>query len=82
MRKTFADTSYWIALLWIEDQWRETALKATHKTGDSEIVTTETVLIEVLNYFSEFREDVKEKVAEAIEEILKNQEILVLLHNH
>ncbi len=61
MKQTFADTSYWVAFLWLEDQWREAALEAIEKIGDAEIVTTESVLIEVLNYFSEFRSDIKEK---------------------
>ncbi len=82
MRKIFADTSYWVALIWLEDQWRTAALKATEEIGNSEIVTTETVLIEVLNYFSEFRADVKKQVAAAVESFLESQEILVLQHTH
>ena len=82
MRKVFADTSYWVAILWLEDQWREAAIDASQKIGDAEIVSTETVLIEVLNYFSEFRSDVKEKIAIAVEKILQDEDILILLHNH
>ncbi len=82
MKQTFADTSYWVAVFWLDDQWREAALKATEKTGNVEIVTTETVLIEVLNYFSEFKAEIKEKVADAVKSLLNNDEILVLLHNH
>lgn len=82
MRKIFADTSYWVALLWLEDQWRETALKASRETRDAEIVTTESVLMELLNYFSEFKPDVKKNIAIAVEEILKDEDTLVLLHNH
>ena len=82
MKRTFADTSYWVAYLWLEDQWRESALEASEKIADAEIVTTESVLMEVLNYFSEFRADIKEKIAVAIEEILKDDETLVLQHRH
>ena len=82
MKQIFADTSYWVAVFWFEDQWREAALKATDKIGKAEIVTTETVLIEVLNYFSEFRAEIKEKAADAVKTLLNNDEILVLHHRH
>lgn len=82
MKQIFADTSYWVAVFWFEDQWREAALKATDRIGNAEIVTTETILIEVLNYFSEFKSEIMEKVASAIETLLRNDEILVLQHRH
>ncbi len=82
MKQVFADTSYWLAYLWHEDQWREAALEASFKIGLGEIVTTESVLIEVLNYFSEFRADIKNKIAVAVEEILQDDETLVLHHRH
>jgi len=82
MKQTFADTGYWVAYLWLEDQWREAALEASENIGDAEIVTTESVLIEVLNYFSEFRSAVKKQIAIAVEEILKDDETLVLRHRH
>ena len=61
MKRTFADTSYWIAALDPTDQWRETVRKAAEKIGNTEIVTSETVLIEVLNYFSEHRAEIKKE---------------------
>ena len=82
MKQTFADTSYWVAIFWFDDQWRGDALKATEKIGNAEIVTTETILIEVLNYFSEFKSEVKESVSDAVKTLLNNDEILVLQHRH
>ena len=82
MNRVFADTSYWVAISWIDDQWRESAIEASEKIGNAEIVTTEAILIEVLNYFSEFRSDVKQKITLAVERILQNENIFVLLHNH
>ena len=82
MKKIFADTSYWIAILRDNDQWHEIAILVIDKLGEIEIVTTESVLIEVLNYFSEYKSDVKEYVANYVEEILNDEETLVLLHNH
>jgi predicted nucleic acid-binding protein len=82
MKQVFADTSYWVAYLWLEDQWREAALEASEKIVGIEIVTTESILIEVLNYFSEFRTDIKNKIAVAVEEIMQDDETLVLHHRH
>lgn len=82
MKQVFADTSYWIAILWLEDQWRDLAIQASENHRNSEIFTTEIILIEVLNYFSEFRADIKERVTNAIEQIFKDEDTTVLLHNH
>ncbi len=82
MNRVFADTSYWVAISWIDDQWREAAFAASEKIGNAEIFTTEAVLIELLNYFSEFRADVKQKVALAVERILQDENVFVLLNNH
>ena len=82
MKRVFADTSYWIAILWFEDQWRAAALRASENHRNSEIFTTELILIEVLNYFSEFRADIKDRVINAVEQIFKDEDTTVLLHNH
>ena len=82
MKQTFADTSYWVATLDDKDQWFEQAMNAASEIGESEIVTTESVLIEVLNHFSDYRADIKDYVANYVEEILKDEETLVILHSH
>lgn len=49
MRRVFADSLYFIALLVKDDQWTEAALQAGIALGNAvEIVTTYEVLIEVL----------------------------------
>ena len=85
MKRVFADTSYWIAYLRKEDQWANASNRAINKLaqkGIFEVVTTETVLIEVLNYFSEFRSEIKKFTAETVESFLNDEEMLVLHHNH
>lgn len=52
------------------------------KIGNSEIVTTESVLIEVLNYFSEYRPEIKKFVAASVEALLADENVLVLQHHH
>ena len=82
MKQIFADTSYWVATLDDKDQWFEQAMDAASVIGESEIVVTESVLIEVLNYFSDYRTDIKDFVANYVEAILEDKQTLVLLHNH
>ncbi len=53
MSKVFADTHYWIAVLNPKDQWHFQAVEMRKLLDDVQLVTTETVLIEVMNYFCE-----------------------------
>lgn len=49
-RTVFADTNYWIALLVPGDQWRKQAVTAIPELGSCRIVTTQEVLLELLNF--------------------------------
>jgi len=50
----FADTWFWIGLLHEPDQHHKIATAVYKKIGDSQIVTSEMVLTEVLNVFRKF----------------------------
>ena len=82
MKRVFFFFCYWVAILRDNDQWHEIAVLTIDELVETEIVTTESVLIEVLNYFSEYKSDIKDFVANYVEAILKDEETLVLLHNH
>ena len=51
MTQVFADTAYWIAILNRHDQLHSIAVQLSRKLQPSQIVTTELVLIELLNDF-------------------------------
>ena len=51
MKRVFADTSYWIALLNPRDELHHKAVAASQEF--SELATTEMVLVEFLNAFSD-----------------------------
>ncbi|GAC1450093.1 MAG: PIN domain-containing protein [Isosphaeraceae bacterium] len=53
MRRVFVDTLYWIAITSRKDQWHRAAEKASRSLGGCHLVTTDEVLIEVLNAFCE-----------------------------
>jgi len=63
VKKVFADTSYWIALLNKNDQYHASALALDNKLEGIEIVTTDMVLAEVLNSFSSQGQFMKKLVA-------------------
>ena len=52
MREFFADAGYWIALISPRDRLRERAIQVTVNLGDHRLVTSQMVLVEVLNHFA------------------------------
>lgn len=54
MRAVFVDALYWVASINPRDQWHERAVKVEATLTTVRFVTTEAVLIEVLNYLSAY----------------------------
>lgn len=52
LRPVFADTQYWIALLDANDQWHAQAMAVSSQVTGSTVITTDEVLVELLNSFS------------------------------
>ncbi len=53
MKQIFADTSYWIALVNPRDQIHAKAVSVTQQLSSARILTSEMVLVELLNSFSD-----------------------------
>jgi len=53
MRRIFADTSYWMALVNPRDQIHQKAMSVSQELSSESLLTTEMVLVEVLNSFSD-----------------------------
>jgi uncharacterized protein len=53
MKQIFADTSYWIGLVNPRDQIHKKAIKVTQQLSSVRLLTTEMVLVELLNSFSD-----------------------------
>ncbi len=81
MKKIFADTFYWAALLNPKDQWHEAAKDAQRKLGRVRLVTTETVLIELLNFFSEYGAEMRQTVVATVRDILVGSDIKYISHS-
>jgi uncharacterized protein len=54
MKIVFVDSFYWIALINPKDQWHSITVEAKKRYALAKFLTTEAVLIEVLNYFSTY----------------------------
>ena len=52
MAEVFADTGYWIAMTFHTDELHQLATDLTSQLGNHSVVTTETVLVEVLDHAS------------------------------
>ena len=65
MRQVFADTSYWIGLVNPRDQIHAMAINVSRQLASWSLLTTEMVLVELLNSFSDspFRDAVGRLVA-------------------
>ena len=82
MKPVFADTVYWVALINPNDEWRDPALAATASLHDALLVTTDSILIEVLNFFAEHGDEARLRTVSAVEELLANAHVEVVPQTH
>lgn len=72
MKVVFADTVYWVALINPKDEWRNQARSATALLNDARIITTDSILIEVLNFFAEHGDEARRRAVTVVEQLLTN----------
>lgn len=77
MTLVFADACYWIALLNRNDQLHDAAVAARTYLSGAEVITTDEVLTEVLNYYSK-RSGMRHVAAEMCEAIRLDPHVRVL----
>lgn len=78
MKRVFVDSLYIVALINPNDQWREKALQAKRETADAKLVTTEILLIEVLNFLSEYGANLRRQVSLFVRDILEEADFEVI----
>lgn len=71
MRRVFADTGYWIAVLDPKDELHDRAREVSQHLGHAKLITTEMVLTELLNFFAD-RPDRKEVITAAVHAVLQD----------
>ena len=82
MRRVFADAHYWVAILNDQDQSHAAAQAMSQALQSVPIMTTEEVLIEVLAFFCERGEYLRQSAAVFVESILSNPGVEVRHQSH
>ena len=77
MKQIFADTSYWIAIVNPRDQLHAKAVSVTQQLFSVRILTSEMVLTEVLNSFSDGG-PLRRAVGSMIERLRSNRDVIVV----
>ncbi|MFI5458097.1 MAG: type II toxin-antitoxin system VapC family toxin [Isosphaerales bacterium] len=78
MRKVFADANYWIAMANATDQWHDQAKQITVELRQVQFVTTEEVLTEFLNFYSEKGPSLRKAAARMVRSLNANPNVMVL----
>jgi len=77
VRAVFADTHYWIATINPHDQWNRRAIEVSQTLPTARLITTDDVLVEVLNFFAGQGEFMRSNAARAVRTILESAEVQV-----
>jgi len=77
MRQVFADTGYWIALVNPRDQIHAKAVSVTQQLSSARIFTSEMVLAEVLNSFSDAG-PLRQAVGSMVQKLRGNRDVVIV----
>ena len=77
MRQIFADTGYWIALVNPRDQIHAKAVSVTQQLSSVRILTSEMVLAEVLNSFSDAG-PLRHAVGGMVQRLRSNRDVIIV----
>ena len=69
MKSVFADTGYLIAILDRYDQLHSRAMSVSRDLGGRKIITSEMVLVELLNYFASKGAELRKAVVSLVEQL-------------
>jgi predicted nucleic acid-binding protein len=78
MNAVFVDTHYWIASINPHDQWYQRALEVEGQLAGANLVTTEEVLVETLNYFASSGQLLRLRVARVVRRLFERPEVEVI----
>ena len=78
MNRIFVDALYWVAVINPRDQWHARAVEVTTKIEGRVLVTTESVLIELMNFFGEYGPSFRLKTARLVQALLDREDLEVV----
>ena len=82
MKRVFADTFYWIALINKSDSWYQRVKSYSVNLENIEIITTEEVLTETINFFAAFPAPMRAAVSQLVVQIIQDHNIQVIPQTH
>jgi predicted nucleic acid-binding protein len=77
MNAVFVDTFFWIARINPRDQWHQKATEFSSSLKNTLLITSEEVLIELLNYFSGYGPEMRQAAAIIVRHIIDDANIWV-----
>ena|ERR1700688_2342494 len=77
MERVFADTGYWIALLNPRDDLHQKASATSRDYSPNQIVTSEMVLTEFLNSFSDYGPRLRQAAARAVASLRETSQVVI-----
>lgn len=78
MKRIFADTGYWVALLNPRDELHPKAVTAAQNYSRDQVVTSEMVLVEFLNGFSDRGPRLRAAASKAVKTLRSNLNVTVI----
>lgn len=78
MTRVFADSAYWIAVVNPRDSLYREAWAVRNALGDSQIVTSQWVLVELLNYFAERGPEMRNAASRLVESLMESNDVVVV----
>lgn len=82
MKYIFADTFYFIALINPRDNWHQRVVKVSQSISKVQLVTSESILQEVLNFYAESGYFQRQRTVKLVKKIIDDSDILVIEQNH
>ena len=80
MRPFFADAGYWIALINPKDALHQRACTVSEELGTFTIVTSEMVLIEVLNGLAKYGPDIRQGATDLVHQLYTAEGVQIVPH--
>ena len=78
MKTAFVDTQYFAAFFQVSDQWHERAVELESQIGGYNFVTTDSVLAELLNYFSGYGNITRREIAALVADVLDDENFQII----
>ena len=78
MRRLFCDTVYFIAVINPKDQWHEASIEIEPLVVIHDLVTSEDVLVELLNFYAESGSYMRDIVSRYVRDLLVNPKFEII----